>query len=86
MCCIIKLKEFHFNGNNIQTQGAITMSKLLCCIVSLSIIDISSNNIGVAAATDLAHFVSVNTELQGLILSFSSLRSEGTIEILTQQK
>ena len=75
-----KLKELNLSYNNIQADGTAEIFNKIT-MLNLNKLDISHNNITSQAAEDIATFLSQNTELKELDLSYNSLQTTGAVKI-----
>ena len=79
---ITNLKELNLSNINLQTTRAIGVLKGLDNISKLNKFNISGNSITSFAANDLAEFLSRNTELQEIDVSYNNLQETGISRIL----
>jgi len=77
-----KLKELYLAGNNLQTTGAITITKAIQGISTLTTFSIASNSVGGEAADDIAAVFHHNTKLQEIYLDYNNLEAAGIIVIV----
>ena len=77
---LTKLKELDLRYNYLQATGAIEIAKL-CSVNNLTKFNISHNKITDKAAKSVATFLSQNSKLEELDLSYNNLQSAGAIEI-----
>ena len=75
------LKLLCFDGNNLQSAGAIKIARALQNTSTLTSIILSNNNIGKEAADDIATILFHNTELEVLKLSRNNFQTTGAIKI-----
>ena len=73
------LRMLCFDGNNLQSTGAIKIAQALQHISTLSEFILSDNNIGKEAADDIASILSHNTKLKVLKLSRNIFQTTGAI-------
>ena len=77
-----KLKELDLSHNNLCAAGICNVCRKLHVNIShLTKINISNNTIGVQAADDIGNFLSKNTELKELDLSYNNLDARGISNI-----
>ena len=79
--CNIHLQELNLCSTNLQTSGAIKITRGLQKISSLTKLYINHNSITDEAADDIAAAISCNIHLQELNLGSNNLQTSGTIKI-----
>ena len=75
------LEVLCFDGNNLQSAGAIKIVNALRNFSTLTSIILSNNNIGKEAADDIASILSHNTKLEILKLGRNNFQTTGIIKI-----
>jgi len=81
--CNPLLEKLWIDGNDLQTEGAITISSTLKLLSTLKILSLCSNRITTCAAESLSAVISHNLLLEDLLLGNNQLYSEG-INIITK--
>ena len=79
--CNLQMKELDVSDNDLQSSGAIIISKALQGISTLTKLYISSNNIIDKAADDIAAVIACNTQLKEFDISNNDLQASGAIII-----
>ena len=75
------MQELDISDNDLQTTGAITISKALQKISTLTKLYISKNKITDKAADDIAAVISCNTQFQKLNISDNDLQTTSIVTI-----